>query len=75
MARLTVHGRELLVERVVRQGWPVARAAEAEGVSAATARRRNARFSRTDRRISGISAITISATAWSAAKLSLPPNQ
>jgi transposase len=36
-AKLTVHGRRLLVERVCEQGWPVVRAAEAQGVSAATA--------------------------------------
>jgi transposase len=36
-SKLTVLGRRLLVERVVDQGWPVARAAEAQGVSAATA--------------------------------------
>ena len=36
-AKLTVAGRRLLVERVLGQGWPPARAAEAQGVSAATA--------------------------------------
>lgn len=36
-AKLTVLGRRLLVDRVVEQGWPVARAAEAQGISAATA--------------------------------------
>jgi transposase InsO family protein len=36
-AKLTVAGRRLLVERVCEQGWPVVRAAEAQGVSAATA--------------------------------------
>lgn len=36
-AKLTVAGRRLLVERVLEQGWPPARAAEAQGVSAATA--------------------------------------
>jgi transposase len=36
-SKLTVLGRRLLVERVVDRGWPVARAAEAQGVSAATA--------------------------------------
>jgi len=36
-AKLTVHGRGLLVGRIIEQGWPVARAAEAQGVSAATA--------------------------------------
>jgi transposase InsO family protein len=36
-AKLTVHGRRLLVQRVCEQGWPVVRAAEAQGVSAATA--------------------------------------
>ena len=33
-AKLTVAGRRLLVERVLVQGWPVVRAAEAQGVSA-----------------------------------------
>jgi transposase InsO family protein len=36
-AKLTVAGRRLLVERVLEQGWPPARAAEAQGVSLATA--------------------------------------
>ena len=36
-AKLTVAGRRLLVERVLEQGWPPARAAEAQGVSVATA--------------------------------------
>jgi transposase InsO family protein len=36
-AKLTVAGRRLLVERVLDQGWPPARAAEAQGVSLATA--------------------------------------
>jgi transposase InsO family protein len=36
-AKLTVAGRGLLVERVLEQGWPVVRAAQAQGVSAATA--------------------------------------
>jgi transposase-like protein len=36
-AKLTVAGRRLLVERVLEEGWPVVRAAEAQGVSAATA--------------------------------------
>ena len=31
--RLTVYGRQLLVERVTRQGYPVARAAQMQGVS------------------------------------------
>jgi leucine-zipper of insertion element IS481/Integrase core domain len=35
-AKLTVAGRRLLVERVLAQGWPPARAAEAQGVSLAT---------------------------------------
>jgi leucine-zipper of insertion element IS481 len=30
-AKLTVAGRQLLVERVLAQGWPPARAAEAQG--------------------------------------------
>jgi hypothetical protein len=36
-SKLTVLGRRLLVDRVIEQGWPVARAAEAQGISAATA--------------------------------------
>jgi leucine-zipper of insertion element IS481 len=36
-AKLTVAGRRLLVERVLAQGWPPVRAAEAQGVSLATA--------------------------------------
>ncbi len=36
-AKLTVEGRRLLVERICNQGWPVPRAAEAQGVSVATA--------------------------------------
>jgi transposase InsO family protein len=35
-AKLTVLGRRLLVHRVIELGWPVVRAAEAQGVSAAT---------------------------------------
>ena len=36
-AKLTVSGRKLLIERILEQGWPVPIAAEAQGVSAATA--------------------------------------
>lgn len=36
-AKLTVEGRKLLVERICELGWPPARAAEAQGVSVATA--------------------------------------
>jgi transposase InsO family protein len=36
-SKLTVLGRRLLVERVLAQGWPVAQAAEAQGISVATA--------------------------------------
>ena len=36
-AKLTVAGRRLLVERMLERGWPPARAAEAQGVSVATA--------------------------------------
>src|SRR5918998_3256779 len=36
-AKLTVAGRRLLVQRILAEGWPVARAAEAQGVSVATA--------------------------------------
>jgi transposase InsO family protein len=35
-AKLTVHGRRLLVVRVLEQGWPPAEAARAQGVSVAT---------------------------------------
>ena len=35
-AKLTVHGRWLLVDRI-HHGWPPARAADAQGVSVATA--------------------------------------
>ena len=37
MAKLNVFGRQLLVGRVEQQGWTAARAAEAQGVSRATA--------------------------------------
>jgi transposase InsO family protein len=43
-AKLTPQGRKLLVQRVREDGWPVARAAEAQGVSRATAHRWLARF-------------------------------
>jgi len=43
-ARLTVHGRRLLVDRVRRQGWPVAHAAKSLGVSRQCAHRWLARF-------------------------------
>jgi transposase InsO family protein len=36
-AKLTVQGRWLLVQRICQQGWPPARAAQAQGVSVATA--------------------------------------
>jgi transposase InsO family protein len=36
-AKLSVLGRRLLVERILEQGWPVAVAADAQGVSVATA--------------------------------------
>ena len=35
-AKLTVHGRQLLVQRVLEEGWTVPMAAEAQGCSAAT---------------------------------------
>lgn len=35
-ARLTVHGRALLVQRVIEEGWAAARVAEAMGVSRPT---------------------------------------
>ena len=43
-ARLTVHGRRLLVERVRTWGWPVAHAAKSMGVSRQCAHRWLARF-------------------------------
>ncbi len=43
-ARMTFHGRVLLVKRIVESGWPVAAAAEAAGVSARTAYKWLARF-------------------------------
>jgi transposase InsO family protein len=43
-AKLTVHGRTLLVERVLEQGWSVPAAAEAQGVSRATAHKWVRRF-------------------------------
>ncbi len=43
-ARLNVHGRRLLVDRVRRQGWPVAHAAKAMGISRQCAHRWVARF-------------------------------
>ena len=43
-ARLNVHGRALLVDRVRRQGWPVAHAAKAMGISRQCAHRWVARF-------------------------------
>ncbi|HEY3409050.1 MAG TPA: leucine zipper domain-containing protein, partial [Propionicimonas sp.] len=38
-AHLTVFGRRLLVQRVVEEGWPVAHAAKAQGVSRQCAHR------------------------------------
>jgi len=43
-ARLTVHGRLLLVDRVCAQGWPVAHAAKAMGISRQCAHRWVARY-------------------------------
>ena len=43
-AKLTVEGRKLLVDRVRRQGWSVATAAEAQGCSRATAHKWLRRF-------------------------------
>ncbi len=43
-AHLTVFGRRLLVQRVVEQGWPVAHAAKAQGVSRQCAHRWIARW-------------------------------
>jgi transposase InsO family protein len=43
-AKLTVEGRRLLIERIHRQGWTVATAAEAQGCSRATAHKWLRRF-------------------------------
>ncbi len=43
-ARLTVHGRRLIVERVRQQGWPVAHVAKAMGISRQCAHRWLSRF-------------------------------
>ena len=43
-ARMTVHGRTLLVKRIVEQGWPVTEAAKAAGVSIRTAYKWLARY-------------------------------
>jgi transposase len=43
-ARLSVKGRELLIERIVTSGWSLAQAAEAAGVSERTACKWVARF-------------------------------
>ena len=43
-ARLNVFGRQLLVTRIELDGWPVAKAAEAQGVSRTTAHKWIARF-------------------------------
>jgi transposase InsO family protein len=43
-ARLNIHGRQLLVERVCQQGWAVAHAAKAQGVSRQCAHRWVKRF-------------------------------
>ena len=43
-ARMTVHGRALLVKRIVEDGWPVAEAARAAGVSIRTAYKWLARY-------------------------------
>lgn len=43
-AHLTVFGRRLLISRVVEQGWPVAHAAKAQGVSRQCAHRWIARW-------------------------------
>jgi transposase InsO family protein len=43
-ARLNFRGRQLLVERIRRQGWPVAHAAKAQGVSRQCAHRWVARY-------------------------------
>ena len=43
-ARLNVFGRQLLVTRIELDGWPVAQAAEAQGVSRTTAHKWIARY-------------------------------
>ena len=43
-ARMTVHGRALLVKRIIEEGWPVAEAAKAAGVSIRTAYKWLARY-------------------------------
>ena len=43
-ARMTVHGRALLVDRIVGHGWPMAQAASAAGVSERTAYKWLARY-------------------------------
>ena len=43
-AKLSVKGRELLVDRVLRAGWSLTQAAEAAGVSDRTARKGLARY-------------------------------
>lgn len=53
-AKLTVHGRQLLVERVLELGWTVPMAAEAQGCSSATATSGSAGSRPRDRVASGI---------------------
>ena len=43
-ARLNVFGRHLLVTRIALDGWPIARAAEAQGVTRTTAHKWIARY-------------------------------
>ena len=43
-ARMTVHGRALLVNRIITEGWRVVDAAEAAGISQRTAYKWLARF-------------------------------
>jgi len=43
-ARTCLHSRRLIVERVIEQGWPLARAADAAGVSVRTVSKWLARF-------------------------------
>jgi transposase InsO family protein len=43
-ARMTVHGRALLVRRIIEEGWPVAAASEAAGISIRTAYKWLARY-------------------------------
>lgn len=68
-ARLTIHGRELLVKRVIEHGLRVEEAAQAAGVSARTAYKWLQRY-----REEGGAACTTARHAPSAAPMPLAPN-